>query len=116
MQVSNHYLSGTLHKVPVGMYKQQRFKSVLTSTQSDLSLSFLPEEMLNSWQPTEHSSNTLIRLCRPGSVAQSVTTDPGIESLIPALSHTFAEMDHEIISMAILLLPPDSKRFVVSHK
>ena len=43
----------------------------------------------------------------PGCVAQSVmslTADPGVASLIPAQSHTFMEIDHEIISAAILLL------------
>ena len=36
----------------------------------------------------------------PGSVAQSVlslTADPGVGSLILAWSHTFVEIDHEII-------------------
>ena len=32
------------------------------------------------------------------------TPDPGFESLIPARSHTSVEIDHEIISTAILLL------------
>ena len=48
----------------------------------------------------------------PGRVAQSVTclatdesltADPGLRSLIPAGSHTFVAIDHEIISMVILL-------------
>ena len=46
-------------------------------------------------------------MIRPGSIAQWVasrTADPGVMSLIPALSHTFMEIDHEIISMVILLL------------
>ena len=33
------------------------------------------------------------------------TADPEVESLIPAWSHTFVEIDHEIISTVILLLP-----------
>ena len=50
-------------------------------------------------------------LSRPGRVAHSVkclaadmclTADPGVPSSIPALSHTFVEIDHEIISTAIL--------------
>ena len=50
----------------------------------------------------------------PGRVAQSVTclatdakltADPGVASSIPARSHTFVEIDHEIISTVILLLP-----------
>ena len=48
----------------------------------------------------------------PGRVAQSVTclvtdakltADPGVASSIPARSHTFVEIDHEIISSVILL-------------
>ena len=41
-------------------------------------------------------------------IAQSVaspTADPGIVSLILARSHTFVEIDHEITSTFILLLP-----------
>ena len=34
----------------------------------------------------------------------SLTVNPGVWSLIPAWSHTFVEMDHEIISTVILLL------------
>ena len=33
-----------------------------------------------------------------------LTADPGIASLILASSHTFVEIDHEIISTAVLLL------------
>ena len=48
----------------------------------------------------------------PGRVAQSVTclvtdakltADPGVASSIPARSHTFVEIDREIISTVILL-------------
>ena len=39
-----------------------------------------------------------------------------VASLIPAWSHTFMEIDHEIISMAILLPSPDSRRVVASYK
>ena len=53
----------------------------------------------------------------PGCVAQSVTclatdasmtADPGVASSIPALSHTFVEIDHEIISRVILLPSAES--------
>ena len=53
----------------------------------------------------------------PGRVAQLVTclaTDgsltayPGVTGSIPARSHTFVEIDHEIISMIILLLSTES--------
>ena len=54
-----------------------------------------------------------------GRIGQSVTcltADPGVSSLILAKSHTFAEIDHEIISTAIPLLHPDSGRVVVTYK
>ena len=54
-----------------------------------------------------------------GSVAQLVSclaADPGVRSLIPAQSHTFVEIDHEIISTAIFLPSVDSRRVVVSYK
>ena len=45
----------------------------------------------------------------PGRVAQSVTClAPGVTSLIPARSHTFVEIDHEIISTVILLPSAES--------
>ena len=56
-------------------------------------------------------------LDKQGRVAQSVmclatdaslTADAGVASSIPARSHTFVEIDHEIISMVILLSSADS--------
>ena len=53
----------------------------------------------------------------PGRVAQSVrclatdeslTADPGVASSIPAWSHTFVEIDHEITSTVILLPSAES--------
>ena len=58
-----------------------------------------------------------IQYLYPGRVAQSVTclatdacltADPGVASSIPAWSHTFVEIDHEIISTVILLPSADS--------
>ena len=52
----------------------------------------------------------------PGRIAQSVTclatdacltADPGVASSIQARSHTFSEIDHEIISTVILLPSAD---------
>ena len=61
-----------------------------------------------------------------GRVVQSVTClttdahlteEPGIPSWILACSHTFVEIDHEIISMVILLpLLKHSRSVVVSYK
>ena len=54
---------------------------------------------------------------KPGRVAQSVTclatdacltADIGVASSIPARSHTFVEIDHEMISTVILLPSADS--------
>ena len=45
-----------------------------------------------------------------------LTADPGVASTIPARSHTFVEIDQEIISMNILLPSTDSRRAVVSYK
>ena len=45
-----------------------------------------------------------------------MTADPGFASSIPAQSHTFEKIDHEIISTAILLPFPASRRVVVSYK
>ena len=53
----------------------------------------------------------------PGRVVQlvtclatdaSLTADPGVASFILARSHTFVEIDHEIISMVILLPSTES--------
>ena len=55
----------------------------------------------------------------PGRLAQSVTclvtdakltADPGVASSIPARSHTFVEIDHEIIATVILL--PSAESFM----
>ena len=62
----------------------------------------------------------------PGSVTQPLTcltaatcltADPRVASSIPAWLYTFAEIDHEMNSTAILLFPSvDSRRAVVSYK
>ena len=38
----------------------------------------------------------------------SLTADPGVANTIPAWSHTFVEIDHEIISTVILLHSTES--------
>ena len=59
-----------------------------------------------------YRSNKTHKMMKPGRVAQSVTclatdakltADPGVASSIPARSHTFVEIEHEIISTVILL-------------
>ena len=67
------------------------------------------------WVPCFHSAT--LRSAGPRSAVGKVsecryvlTTDPVVRSLILSWSHTFVEIDHEIISMAIILLSPDSRR------
>ena len=45
-----------------------------------------------------------------------LTVDPGVASSIRASSHTFVEIDCEIISTVILLPSAESRRVVVSYK
>ena len=58
-----------------------------------------------------------LQLILPGRVAQLVkclatdaclTADPGVASSIPVRSHTFVEIDHEMISMVIPFPSADS--------
>ena len=65
------------------------------------------------------SSDCSQTVALPGHIAHSVTcltADPGVGSSILAWSLTFAEINHEIISTAILLPSADSRRVVVSYK
>ena len=50
------------------------------------------------------------------SDCRNVSADPGLASSISAQSHTFVEIDHEIISTAIFLPSADSRGFVVRYK
>ena len=45
-----------------------------------------------------------------------MTAVPGVAGSISARSHTFVEIDHEIIFTIILLPSADSKRVVVSYE
>ena len=64
----------------------------------------------------EHNGIFVLAI-KPGRESQSVrclatdaslTADPGVASLILAWSHTFVEIDHEIISTVILLPSAES--------
>ena len=81
--------------------------------------SLLMQRTVSVLRPTPgvHRIKQGLDLRLPGRVAQSVTclaTDacltaiPGVASSIPARSHTFVEIDHEIISTVILLPSADS--------
>ena len=45
-----------------------------------------------------------------------LTGDPGVGRLTPVRSHTFMEIDHKIISTAILHLSADSRSLSVSSE
>ena len=45
-----------------------------------------------------------------------LSADPGVASLMPALPHTFMDIDHEIISTAILLPSANLRRVVDCYK
>ena len=88
---------------------------------SQATLSFLIIQMLEMVKYTflcfKYKTSRGLVLCHhapiilPGRVAQSVTcltADPGVASSIPARSHTFVEIDHEIISTIILLPSAES--------
>ena len=60
-------------------------------------------------QPDSDDENNISTVFKP--------VDPGVASSIPVQSHTFVEIDHEMISTVILLLPLiHSRRVVVSYK
>ena len=45
-----------------------------------------------------------------------LTADPGVVSSIPARSHTFVKIDHEIMSTVLLLPSADSRRVIISYR
>ena len=69
------------------------------------------------WKNTSKYKGLNDKMCLQGRIAKWVTylatdacltADPEVASSIPAWSHTFTEIDHEIISMGILLPSADS--------
>ena len=86
----------------------------------------LPQLLMEQFDTLPIQFRHIQHMPGPGRVAQSVTclatdacltADPGVASSIPARYHTFVEIDHEIISTVILLLPLIySRRVVVSYK
>ena len=72
---------------------------------------------LNAMQYGKINVSRHLSFVIPGRVAQPVTclatdasptADPGVASSIPAWSHTFVEIDHELISTVILLPSAES--------
>ena len=73
--------------------------------------------MFQTYETSARKHAISLQLCISGRVAQSVTclatdasltADPGVASTIPARSHTFVEIDYEIISTVILLPSAES--------
>ena len=85
----------------------------LACTQTDITLNILMSQF------SELTQYKWYKASRQGCVAQLVmclTADPGVTSLILAQSFTFVKIDREIISTAILLPSPDSRRVAVIYK
>ena len=59
-------------------------------------------------QNFKHFSGRVVQSVKCLATDGCLTADPGVTSLILARSHTFAEIDHEIISMVILLPSAES--------
>ena len=57
---------------------------------------------------TQHIPGRIVQLVTCLTTDARLTADPGVASLILARSHTFVEIDHEIISKVILLPSADS--------
>ena len=55
-----------------------------------------------------HQSGRVAQLVTCLETDASLTADPGVGSSIPARSHTFVEIDNEIISTVILLPSAES--------
>ena len=54
--------------------------------------------------------------CLNADTCMCLTAGPGVASSITAQSHTFEEIDHEIMSTVIFLSVADSRRAVFSYK
>ena len=87
-----------------------RQRTICTNNvQFDLSL----HSLLDIYRPTPGHIELSV-MCPTADMC--LTADTGVTSLILARSYTFMEIDHEIISTAILLPSADSRRVVVSYR
>ena len=86
-------------------------------TSQTQNLWFWPKRPPSAFSEAETSVAEMSRPKRPRpkcpwpkcpSTDACLTADPGVASSIPARSHTFVEIDHEIISTVILLPSADS--------
>ena len=57
-----------------------------------------------------YAFNKVLGVELPHPHLEKLTADPGVVSSIPARSHTFVEIDHEIISTVVLL--PSAESFM----
>ena len=62
------------------------------------------------------SDHSLSCPCEVGQSVTCLTADLGVTSSIQAQSHTFTEIDHDLISTVILLPSANSQRVVVNYK
>ena len=64
--------------------------------------------MQTNSQHKEETSGHVVQSVTCLATDASLTADPGVARSIPAWSHTFVEIDHEIISTDILLPSAES--------
>ena len=76
-----------------------------------LSFGKLFGEVIPKWIPGH-----IVQLVKYLTLDTCLTADPGVASSILARSHTLVEINHEIISRAILLPSSDSRRLAVIYK
>ena len=73
--------------------------------------------MKNSEDPDEMPPGRVVQSVTCLATDASLTADPVVASSIPARSHTFVEIDHEIISTVFLsLIVNHPRRVVVGYK
>ena len=70
-------------------------------------------DMIGAQSPVK---TEVFTICQLGLLTCYLKPLTRVASSIPARSHTFAEIDHKLISTPILLPSTDSRKVVVSYK
>ena len=86
------------------MYMFARFDENPAMTLQDIKKQNITNGRTHTLTDGQHETEYPPHFFLPGRIA----TDPGVTSSIPARSHTFVKIDHEIISTVILLPSADS--------
>ena len=124
MSIKNATFTVSEKSINMPMIRLPSIVVIHSHIQGQISLKLVGQFLINFLQSI--TSHQIIGMAEPGRIAQSVkclatdaclTADQGVASSIPVRSHTFVEIDHEMISTVILLLQLiHSRRVVVSYK